>query len=62
MATWNGARALGREDLGRIAVGARPGIAAIDVTPGDDPCATLIRNVKTPRRWILRRTNEESPS
>ena len=27
MATWNGARALGRNDLGRIARGARPGNA-----------------------------------
>ena len=55
MATWNGARALGRPDLGRIAVGANPGIAAIDVAPGDDPCATLIRQVKAPRRWVVRR-------
>src|SRR5262249_8876167 len=30
MATWNGARALGLADLGRIAKGARPGIIAID--------------------------------
>ena len=29
MATWNGARALGRTDLGRIAIGARPGIVAV---------------------------------
>jgi cytosine/adenosine deaminase-related metal-dependent hydrolase len=55
MATWNGARALGREDLGRIVKGSRPGIAAIDGDPGDDPCAFLLRNVKVARRWIARR-------
>ena len=30
MATTNGARALGRDDLGRISKGARPGVAAVD--------------------------------
>jgi cytosine/adenosine deaminase-related metal-dependent hydrolase len=30
MATWEGARALGRTDLGRIAKGARPGLLAIE--------------------------------
>jgi cytosine/adenosine deaminase-related metal-dependent hydrolase len=62
MATWNGARALGREDLGRIAKGARPGIVAVDGDPGDDPSAFLLRNVKAPRRWVARRTNQESAS
>ena len=37
MATWNGARALGRDDLGRIAQGARPGIVAIDGDVGRRP-------------------------
>jgi cytosine/adenosine deaminase-related metal-dependent hydrolase len=60
MATWNGARALGREDLGRIAPGARPGIAAVDGEPGDDPAAFLLRNLKAPRRWVARRTTQES--
>ncbi len=55
MATWNGARALGRTELGRIAKGARPGLAAIDGAPGDDPSAFLIRNVKAERRWVQRR-------
>ena len=59
MATWNGARALGREELGRIAKGARPGIAAIDGDPGHDACAFLIQNVKAPRRWIARRAEEQ---
>lgn len=59
MATWNGARALGREDLGRIAKGARPGIALIEGSAediGDDPCAFVLRQVKAPRRWIVRRS------
>ena len=43
MATWEGARALGRDDLGRIARGARPGLFAIDGDPGDDPCAFVLR-------------------
>ena len=59
MATWNGAKVLGRPELGRIARGARPGIAAVDGAPGDDACAFLIRNVKAPRRWISRRIAEE---
>ena len=37
MATWNGARALGREDVGRIARGARPGLVAIDGDSGRRP-------------------------
>ena len=59
MATWNGAKVLGRPELGRIARGARPGIAAVDGAPGDDACAFLIRNVKAPRRWISRRIAQE---
>lgn len=59
MATWNGARALGREDLGRIAKGSRPGIAAIESSDsrdlGSDACAFVLRNVKLPRRWVSRR-------
>jgi cytosine/adenosine deaminase-related metal-dependent hydrolase len=55
MATWEGARALGRDDVGRIARGARPGLFAIDGEPGDDPAAFVIKNVRAPRRWIVRR-------
>ncbi len=62
MATWEGARALGRDDIGRVARGARPGLFAIDGEPGDDPCAFVLRNVRAPRRWIVRRQGEESPS
>ena len=56
MATWNGARALGREDVGRVAPGARPGLFSIDGDPGDDPCAFVLRSLRAPRRWIVRRT------
>jgi cytosine/adenosine deaminase-related metal-dependent hydrolase len=56
MATWNGARALGRTDLGRIAKGASPGIFAIEGDVGSDPAAFAIREVKAPRRWVVRRT------
>jgi cytosine/adenosine deaminase-related metal-dependent hydrolase len=55
MATWEGARALGRDDVGRVARGARPGLFAIDGEPGDDPAAFVLRNVRAPRRWIMRR-------
>jgi aminodeoxyfutalosine deaminase len=55
MATWNGARALGRLELGRIAKGARPGLLAIEGEPGGDACAWLIRHVRAPRRWLTRR-------
>jgi cytosine/adenosine deaminase-related metal-dependent hydrolase len=58
MATWNGARALGREDLGRIAKGTRPGIAAVEGAANvvaADACAFLLRNGKAPRRWVARR-------
>ncbi len=55
MATWNGARALGRPDLGRIAKGARPGIVAVEGQLADDPAGFLLASVKAPRRWIVRR-------
>jgi aminodeoxyfutalosine deaminase len=54
MATWEGARTLGREDVGRIARGARPGIFAIDGDVTGDPCAFVLANVRRPRRWIVR--------
>lgn len=68
MATWNGARALDRTDLGRIAKGARPGIFAVDgdvassATP--DPALFLLSNSKAPRRMVAPRSlaATESPS
>jgi cytosine/adenosine deaminase-related metal-dependent hydrolase len=55
MATWQGARALGRTDIGRIARGARPGLWALEGDVGEDPCAFVLRNVRAPRRWVVRR-------
>ncbi len=55
MATWNGAGALGRPDLGRLVKGARPGLLAIDGDPGADACAWLVEHTRAPRRWIVRR-------
>lgn len=54
MATVNGAKALGREDLGRIAKGTRPGVIAIEGTT-DDPARFVLANVKAPRRLLARR-------
>jgi cytosine/adenosine deaminase-related metal-dependent hydrolase len=56
MATWNGARALGRPELGRIARGARPGLVATDtpLPPGVDPATHLLRNLGAKRRWVVR--------
>jgi cytosine/adenosine deaminase-related metal-dependent hydrolase len=57
MATTNGARALGRNDLGRLAKGRRPGILAVEGELGanDDPCGWLLRRLGARRRWIARR-------
>jgi aminodeoxyfutalosine deaminase len=62
MATWEGARALGRTDVGRLARGARPGLLAIDGEVGADPCRFVLRNVGAPRRWILRRQSGTATS
>lgn len=58
MATWNGARALGRPDLGRIAKGARPGLVAVEGEVTGDPAAFLLANVNLPRRLVVSRTSE----
>jgi cytosine/adenosine deaminase-related metal-dependent hydrolase len=55
MATWAGAQALGRKDVGRIARGARPGVWLIEGEVGEDACAFVLRQVRAPRRWIVRR-------
>jgi cytosine/adenosine deaminase-related metal-dependent hydrolase len=57
MATTAGARALGRDDLGRLVKGLRPGVLAIEgeLSAGDDPCAWVLRQPATNRRWIARR-------
>ncbi len=59
MATWNGARALGRSDLGRVTVGARPGLFAIDLPEAhsaDDVAAVVLKARGASRRWLVRRT------
>jgi cytosine/adenosine deaminase-related metal-dependent hydrolase len=55
MATWQGAQALRRPDLGRITRGASPGLVAIEGDPGSDASAFVLKNVRAPRRWIVRR-------
>lgn len=55
MATWNGARALGRDDLGAIAPGRRPGLVAVDGVVEGDPCLWLLANLGLPRRFVARR-------
>ncbi|MGD0675251.1 MAG: amidohydrolase family protein [Polyangiaceae bacterium] len=55
MATWAGAMALGRDDVGRIARGSRPGLLLIEGHPSADPCAFVLANVRAPRRWLVRR-------
>lgn len=62
MATWAGARALGRNDLGRVERGARPGLFAIDGEPGPDAASFVLRHARAPRRWIARRTPSEGAS
>jgi cytosine/adenosine deaminase-related metal-dependent hydrolase len=54
MATWNGARALGRPDLGRIAAGAKPGLVLVEGEVRGEPSAFVLANVKAPRRWLVR--------
>lgn len=62
MATWNGARALGRTDLGRIAKGSRPGIFAVDGDvaghPSRDAASFLLANIRLPRRMLASRLSE----
>ena len=62
MATWNGARALGRPDLGRLSKGARPGVVAVLGDPGDDACAWLLAQPRAARHWIARRNNTQNGS
>ena len=63
MATWNGARVLGRPDLGRLAKGTRPGLFAVDAEVSSDPAAFLLANLRLPRRALApRKTVTESRS
>ncbi len=56
MATWNGARALGREDLGRLARGARPGVLCVEGEVAADPAAFLLSSLRAPRRVLAARS------
>lgn len=58
MATWNGARALGRTDLGRFAKGARPGVLAIEGAVTGDPASFVLANLRLPRRVLASRAKE----
>lgn len=61
MATWNGARALGRDDLGRLARGGRPGIFCVEGEVSGDAAAFLLANLRTPRRMLVSRLDQRSP-
>lgn len=55
MATWNGARALGRTDLGRLAKSARPAIFCVEGEIAGDAATFLLSNLRAPRRLIVPR-------
>ncbi len=61
MATWNGARALGRPDVGRLQPGSRPGIYAVEAAgaEGADGAAFLLAHVRAPRRCLVPRRFKE---
>jgi aminodeoxyfutalosine deaminase len=56
MATWNGALALGRDDVGRIAKGARPGLYAVEGAAHGDPAGFLLAHTAAPRRRLAERS------
>jgi cytosine/adenosine deaminase-related metal-dependent hydrolase len=69
MATWNGARALDRNDLGRLAKGARPGVLAVEgdvaaylaahsASGAKDGASFLLANLRLPRRMLAPRASE----
>jgi cytosine/adenosine deaminase-related metal-dependent hydrolase len=69
MATWNGARALDRNDLGRLAKGARPGVLAVEgdvaahlaahgASGAGDGASFVLANLRLPRRMLAPRVSE----
>jgi cytosine/adenosine deaminase-related metal-dependent hydrolase len=56
MATWNGARALGRDDLGRIARRARPDLLCVEGEVACEPAAFLLSSLLAPRRVLVARS------
>jgi aminodeoxyfutalosine deaminase len=63
MVTAAGARALARPDLGRLAKGCRPGLLAVEGMLGEkeDPCAWILRQPASARKWIARRGSAHEP-
>jgi len=64
MATYNGAQALGRGDLGRLSPGANPGVIAIEPGPEFEcseaytrgcPAAFVLAHLQLPRRCVVSR-------
>jgi len=55
MVTWNGARALGRDDLGRLARGTQPGVFCVDGDVTGDAAGFLLGNLRAPRRRLAAR-------
>jgi len=55
MAMANGARALGRADLGVLKKGTKPGVFAVEGTFAGDPDAWLLAHVKDARRRLVSR-------
>ncbi|MBX3193134.1 MAG: amidohydrolase family protein [Labilithrix sp.] len=52
MASWNGARAIARPDLGRLAKGARPGVIGVEGEAMNDPAKFLLANLRLRRRVL----------
>ncbi|MCL2725883.1 MAG: amidohydrolase family protein [Polyangiaceae bacterium] len=61
MATWNGARALGRTDLGRFAKGARPGVIHVEADVAGDPASYLLANLHHARHLLVPRMPSPLP-
>jgi cytosine/adenosine deaminase-related metal-dependent hydrolase len=60
MATWNGARALGRADLGRLSRGAKPGVYAVAWEKiHADPALFLLNHLLLPRHVLVSRVASE---
>lgn len=56
MATWNGARALGRTDLGRVAKDTAPGLFVAEIAVSGDPADALLANLGVERKMLVKRT------
>jgi len=61
MATYNGARALGRGDLGRFAKGTRPGVIHVEADVTGDPASYLLGHLHLARRMLVPRMPSRLP-